>query len=54
MPAILRWAPGIGLDFYICVTLRLDWFFHPGRQQLQVEQIGSLDRRRCHRLHLLE
>jgi hypothetical protein len=29
-----RWALKSVLDFHIRVTFGLDWFFHPGRQQL--------------------
>jgi hypothetical protein len=28
-----RWALKTVLAFHICVTICLDWFFHPGRQQ---------------------
>src|SRR6266480_1615618 len=54
-PIVLRLLPASPFFPRVArIASCLSRFFHPCRQQLQIEKIDSLDGGRCHRFHLLE
>ncbi|MGE5207698.1 MAG: hypothetical protein ACM3KL_00045 [Alphaproteobacteria bacterium] len=44
----------IGFWCVVFVMIRSARFFDPGREKFKIKQIGRLDRRRAHHVHLLE